>query len=181
MILQGKAGSNTGQKSATLLAVRLKDPKKFEGIVRQLIDQPGSKAGSRTVGATTVAVYDGKKSSTHLAVAHGVLLVGSDTVLLDQVINSANGDHLVESAHYRQLSANVPAAKSLFAIQRPVNQLEVAYGILKTGGVAVPAGIDLKLLPTFDRIQHHFLPTATWAAPTADGFQYVSFSLPPAE
>jgi len=181
VILQGKAGSNSGQKSATLLAVSLKDPKKFESIVRQLIDQPGSKAGSRTVGTTTVAVYDGKKSSTHIAVAHGVLLVGSDTILLDQIINSASGDHLVESAHYRQLSANVPAAKSLFAIQRPVNQLEVAYGILKTGGVAVPGGIDLKLLPTFDRIQHHFLPTATWAAPTADGFQYVSFSSPPVE
>ena len=181
MILQGKAGSNAGQKSATLLAVRLKDPKKFEGIVRQLIDQPGSKAGSRTVGATTVAVYDGKKSSTHIAVSHGVLLVSNDTVLLDKVINAAGGDHLVESAHYRQLSANVPTTKSLFAIQRPVNQIEVAYGILKQGGVAVPAGIDLKLLPTFDRIQHHFLPTATWAAPTADGFQYVSFSLPPTE
>jgi len=181
MILQGKAGSNSDKDGATLLAVSLKDPKKFEGTVRQLIDQPGSKAGSRTVGATTIAVYDGKKSSTHIAVAHGVLLVGSDTVLLDKVINSAGGDHLVESAHFRQLSANIPAAKSLFAIQRPVNQLEVAYRILKNGGVAVPAGIDLKLLPTFDRIQHHFLPTATWAAPTADGFQYVSFSLPPAE
>ena len=181
MILQSKSESNTGKGSATLLAVSVKDPKKFEGIVRQLIDQPGSKAGSRTVGATTIAVYDGKKSSTHIAVAHGVLLVGSDTVLLDKVINSAGGDHLVESAHYRQLSANIPAAKSLFAIQRPVNQLEVAYGILKTGGVAVPEGINLKLLPTFDKIQHHFLPTATWAAPTADGFQYVSFSLPPAE
>jgi hypothetical protein len=179
MILQGNAASNAGKDSATLLAVRLKDPKKFEGIVRQLIDQPGSKAGSRTVGATTVAVYDGKKSSTHLAVAHGVLLVSNDTVLLDKVINPDGGDHLVESAYYRQLSANIPAAKSLIAIQRPVNQLEVAYGILKTGGVAVPEGIDLKLLPTFDRIQHHFLPTATWAAPTADGFQYVSFSLPP--
>lgn len=181
MILQSKSESNTGKGSATLLAVSLKAPKKFEGIVRQLIDQPGSKAGSRTVGTTTIAVYDGKKSSTHIAVAHGVLLVGSDTVLLDKVINSAGGDHLVESAHYRQLSANIPAAKSLFAIQRPVNQLEVAYGILKTGGVAVPEGIDLKLLPTFDKIQHHFLPTATWAAPTADGFQYVSFSLPPTE
>ena len=181
MILQSKAGSNSGKGNATLLAVSLKDPQKFEGIVRQLIDQPGSKAGSRTVGATTVAVYDGKKSSTHIAVAHGVLLVGSDTVLLDKVINSAGGDHLVESAHFRQLSANIPAAKSLFAIQRPIGQLEVAYGILKTGGVAVPEGIDLKLLPTFDKIQHHFLPTATWAAPTADGFQYVSFSLPPTE
>lgn len=181
MILQSKAGSNTSRDSATLLAVSLKDPGKFEGIVRQLIDQPSSKAGSRTVGATTVAVYDGKKSSTHIAVAHGVLLVGSDSVLLDKVINSAGGDYLVESAHYRQLSANIPAAKSLFAIQRPVNQLEVAYRILKTGGAAVPQGIDLKLLPTFDRIQHHFLPTATWAAPTADGFQYVSFSLPPTE
>lgn len=181
MILQGKTGSSSGKDNATLLAVSLKDPGKFEGIIRQLIDQPGSKAGSRTVGTTTVAVYDGKKSSTQIAVAHGVLLVGSDTVLLDKVINSAGGDHLVESAHFRQLSANMPAAKSLFAIQRPVNQLEATYRILKTGGVAVPGGIDLKLLPTFDRIQHHFLPTATWAAPTADGFQYVSFSLPPAE
>ena len=180
-ILQGKAGANAARKNATLLAVSLKDSKKFEGIIRQLIDQPGSKAGSRTVGSTTVAVYDGKKSSTHLAVAHGTLLVSNDTVLLDKVINAAGGDHLVESAHYRQFSASVPVAKSLFAIQRPVNQLEVAYGILKQGGVAVPAGIDLKLLPTFDRIQHHFLPTATWAAPTADGFQYVSFSLPPTE
>ena len=181
MILQGKAGANTGKKNATLLSISLKDPPKFEGIVRQLIDQPGSKAGSRTVGTTTVAVFDGEKSSTHLAVAHGVLLVSNDTVLLDDVINSAGGDHLVESAHYRQLSASIPASKSLFSIQRPVNQLEAAYGILKRGGVAVPEGIDLKLLPTFDRIQHHFLPTATWAAPTADGFQYVSFSLPPAE
>jgi hypothetical protein len=181
MILQGKAGQSTGKKMATLLAISLKDPGKFEGIIRQLIDQPGSKAGSRTVGSTTVAVFDGKKSSTHLAVAHGVLLVSSDTILLDNVINSAGGDHLVESDHYRRLSARMPAARSLFSIQRPVNQLEVAYGILKTGGVAVPGGIDLKLLPTFDRVQHHFLPTATWAAPTADGFQYVSFSLPPAE
>ena len=181
MILQGKAGANTGKKNATLLSISLKDPQKFERMVRQVIDHPDSKAGSRTVGATTVAVFDGKKSSTHLAVAHGVLLVSNDTVLLDDVINSAGGDHLVESAHYRQLSASIPASKSLFSIQRPVNQLEAAYGILKQGGVAVPEGIDLKLLPTFDRIQHHFLPTATWAAPTADGFQYVSFSLPPAE
>lgn len=181
MILQGKSGATVTGKRATLLAVSLKDSSKFEGIIRQLIDQPGSKAGSRTVGATTVAVFDGKKSSTYLAVAHGSLLVSNDTFLLDKVINAAGGDHLVESAHYRQLSASVPATKSLFAIQRPVNQLEVAYGILKQGGVAVPAGIDLKLLPTFDRIQHHFLPTATWAAPTADGFQYVSFSLPPTE
>lgn len=181
MILQGKAGANTGKKNATLLSISLKDPQKFERMVRQVIDHPDSKAGSRTVGATTVAVFDGKKSSTHLAVAHGVLLVSNDTVLLDDVINSAGGDHLVESAHYRQLSASIPASKSLFSIQRPVNQLEAAYGILKRGGVAVPEGIDLKLLPTFDRIQHHFLPTATWAAPTADGFQYVSFSLPPAE
>ena len=181
MILQGKSPANSGKKSSTLLAISLKDAAKFDGIVRQLIDQPGSKAGSRTVGATTVAVFDGKKSSTHLAVAHGTLLVSNDTVLLDNVINGAGGDQLVESAHYRQLSASIPADRSLFSIQRPVNQLEVAYGILKKGGVAVPAGIDLKLLPTFDRIQHHFLPTATWAAPTTDGFQYVSFSLPPSE
>jgi hypothetical protein len=181
MILQGKSPANSEKKSSTLLAISLKDSAKFDGIVRQLIDQPGSKAGTRTVGTTTVAVFDGKKSSTHLAVAHGTLLVSNDTVLLDNVINGAAGDHLVESAHYRQLSAAIPADRSLFSIQRPVNQLEVAYGILKTGGVAVPEGIDLKLLPTFDRIQHHFLPTATWAAPTADGFQYVSFSLPPAE
>ncbi len=127
MILQGKTGSSSGKDNATLLAVSLKDPGKFEGIIRQLIDQPGSKAGSRTVGTTTVAVYDGKKSSTQIAVAHGVLLVGSDTVLLDKVINSAGGDHLVESAHSRQLSANMPAAKSLFAIQRPDNQLEPTY------------------------------------------------------
>jgi hypothetical protein len=181
MILQGKAGPNTGKNSSTLLAISLKDPQKFAGIIRQLIDQPGSKAGSRTVGSTTVAVFDGKKSSTHIAVAHDVLLVSNDSVLLDKVANATGGDQLVESAHYRQLSANIPAETSLFSIQRPVNQLEVAYGILKQGGVAVPAGIDLKLLPTFDKIQHHFLPTATWAAPTADGFQYVSFSLPPAE
>jgi hypothetical protein len=181
MILHGKSPANTGKKSSTLLAISLKDSAKFDGMVRQLIDQPGSKAGSRTVGTTTVAVFDGKKSSTHLAVAHSTLLVSNDTVLLDNVITGAAGDHLVESAHYRQLSAGIPADRSLFSIQRPVNQLEVAYGILKQGGVAVPAGIDLKLLPTFDRIQHHFLPTATWAAPTADGFQYVSFSLPPTE
>ena len=181
MVLQGKARLNAGKKSSTLLAINLKDPRKFERILRQLIDQPGSKAGSRTVGTTTVAVFDGKKSSTHLAVAHDALLVSNDTVLLDNAINGADGDHLVESAHYRQLSASIPAYRSLFSIQRPVNQLEIAYGILKQGGVAVPSGIDLKLLPTFDRIQHHFLPTATWAAPTTDGFQYVSFSLPPAE
>jgi hypothetical protein len=181
MILQGKAEQNTGKNSSTLLAINLKDPTKFAGIIRQLIDQPDSKAGSRTIGSTTVVVFDGKKSLTHITVAHDVLLVSNDSVLLDNVINSAGGDHLVESAHYRQLSANIPEEKSLFSIQRPVNQLKIAYGILTQGGVAVPAGIDLKLLPTFDRIQHHFLPTATWAAPTADGFQYVSFSLPPAE
>ncbi|NQV22865.1 MAG: hypothetical protein HQ518_00735 [Rhodopirellula sp.] len=181
MILQGRAATSAKKKGATLLAINLKDPKKFEGFVRQLIDQPGSKAGTRTIGATTVAVFDGKKTTTYLTVAHGVLLVGNDDVLMDQVVNSAGGDHLVESAQYRSLSENIPEKISLFSIQRPVNQLEAAYDILKTGGVSVAAGVDLKLLPTFDRIQHHFPPTATWAAPTADGFQYVSFSLPPAK
>ena len=180
-ILQGKPAADSKQKGATLLAVGVKDPQKFQRVLRQVIDQPGSKAGSRTVGTTTVAVFDGKQSSTHLTVAHGALLVSNDAPLLDGIISSATGDPLAGSADYRRLSAGVPAEKSLFSIQRPVNQLEVAYGLLKQGGVAVPGGIDLKLLPEFDRIRQHFLPTATWAAPTNDGFEYVSFSLPPEE
>jgi hypothetical protein len=178
-IIQGKPARKSSRKGATVLAIGLKDPQKFEKIVRQLIDQPGSKAGSRTVGKTTVAVFDGKQSSTHLAVAYGVLLVSNDAALLDGIVSSTTDDPLVGSAEYLRLSANVPAEKSLFSIQRPVNQLEVAYEILKQGGVTVPGGVDLKLLPTFDRIRQHFLPTATWAAPTNDGFQYVSFSLLP--
>lgn len=181
-ILQSQSGRKTGNSGSTLLAASVKDPEKFEGIIRQLIDQPGSKAGSRTVGTTTVAVFDGKDSkSTHLAVAHGELLVASDAVLLDRVITSAPGERLAESAEYQRLSTHLPESNSLISIQRPINQLEAAYEILKQGGIAVPEGIDLKLLPAFDRIRHHFLTTATWAAPTADGFQYVSFSLPPEE
>lgn len=182
MILQSNSKKNAGEGGATLMAVSITDPQKFQRMLRQLIDQPESKAGSRTVGTTTIVVLDGQRSkSTQLTVARGMLLIGNDAALLDSVISSDAGGHLVDSAQFQRLSANIPAAKSLFSIQRPVNQLEVAYEMLKQGGVAVPEGVDLKLLPTFDRIQHHFLPTATWAAPTADGFQYVSFSLPPNE
>lgn len=181
MILQSEPARKPKQKRATLLAIHLKTPPDFERIIRQLIDQPGSKAGSRTIGTSTVAMFDGKQSSTHLTVAHGALLISNSAPLLDTIVNTSTSDPLIESTEYRRLTANIPAKKSLLSIQRPVNQLQVIYDILKQGGVAVPGGLDLKLLPTFESIQHHFLPTATWAAPTNDGFEYVSFSLPPQE
>lgn len=182
MILQRNSKRNADKRGAILLALSVSNPQKFQQLLRHFIDQPGSKVGSRTVGKTTIVVLDGQRSNlTQLAVARGMLLIGNDAAFLDSVISSDAGGQLVDSAQFQRLSANMPASKSLFSIQRPVNQLEVAYEMLKQGGVAVPEGVDLKLLPTFDRIQHHFLPTATWAAPTADGFQYVSFSLPPNE
>lgn len=181
MIIQSRPARQPKQKRATLLAIPLKTPPDFERIIRQLIDQPGSKAGSRTIDRTTVAVFDGKQSSTHLTVAHGALLISNSAPLLDSIVSPSTSDPLIESADYRRLTASIPMKKSLLSIQRPVNQLQSIYDILKQGGVAVPGGLDLKLLPPFDRIQHHFLPTATWAAPTSDGFQYVSFSLPPQE
>ena len=183
MLLQGKPRITGDKSGAALLAIGLKDPDKIDGVLRQLIVEPGSKAGSRSVGKTIVAVFDGKRSNrTEVAVARGFLLVGNDGVMIDNVINSVTTEkHLVDSPEYRLLSANVPPQKSLFAFQRPVNQLGAAYSILKQGGVAIPGGVDLKLLPAFDRIQHYFRPTATWAAPTPDGFQYVSFSLQPEE
>lgn len=181
MIVQSKAVRQSDRQRATLLALKLKNPPDFEKIVRQLIDQDGSKAGSRTIGTTTVAVFDGKQSTTYVTVSHDVLLISNSEPLLESVVASTSTGGLIDSPDYRRLTASVPAEKSLFSIQRPVNQLQIVYQILKQGGVAVPGGADLKLLPAFESIQHHFLPTATWAAPTDDGFEYVSFSLPPQE
>mgnify|MGYP003675939796 FL=1 len=55
MILQGKTGASVARKNATLLAVNLKDPKKFEGIVRQLIEHSRDEIAVRdsTAGQST--------------------------------------------------------------------------------------------------------------------------------
>ena len=58
------------------------------------------------------------------------------------------------------------------------------YTLLKAGGATGGTTPNLALLPAFQVIEHHFLPTATYAtsttlAPNVSGFQYVSFTLAP--
>jgi hypothetical protein len=58
------------------------------------------------------------------------------------------------------------------------------FTLMKAGTATGKNSPNLALLPEFQKIQHHFLPTATYAtsttlAPNVSGFQYVSFTLAP--
>lgn len=184
IVIQSPPQSDTEFKEgATLLSADVKNAAMAATIFGRLADLDSDKIEKQTVAGQTALSYTGRSGRTvHLALSGGRLLVSESEELLVQIMtpNPANIT-LVLSDDYARLSKKLPGRSSLVGIQRSTEQLQAIYAVLKASDSRGDSAPDLKLLPPFEQIRHHFLPTATYAtvAPTVSGFQYVSFTLAP--
>jgi len=167
---------------ATLFAAGLKDQGTMQAILKRIAERRGSDAGSRQVDDRLVYIYQRSKDRiVNVTVANGFLMICDHPQLLDQAIRKRKEfEALARSAEFQRHVARVPQQTSILGFQKSATQVGTVYNLLKQTPFAGSSGVDTSLLPPFEKVQHYFLPTMTWAAPIADGFQYVSFSLRPA-
>lgn len=171
------------QDGATLLSALVKDPDAAGTTFNRLAKLDSERIQTQSVAGSTVVSYSSPTGRTlHVALSGSRLLVSESEELMSLILtpNPANIT-LTTSEDYKKLSAHLPARCSLVGMQRSTEQLQVMYALLKASSKTGETAPDLKLLPPFEQIRHHFLPTATYAtvAPNVSGFQYVSFTLAP--
>ena len=168
---------------ATLLSADVKDEDTAAAIFDRLAKLESDRIKTQIVAGQTAVSYSGRSGKTvHIALSGGRLLVSESEGLLVQLMTpNPTNVTLVTSEDHLKLSPYLPGRSSMVGIQRSTEQLQAMYAVLKASDSQGDSAPDLSLLPPFEQIRHHFLPTATYAtvAPNVSGFQYVSFTLAP--
>ncbi|HLQ44126.1 MAG TPA: hypothetical protein VK137_05320, partial [Planctomycetaceae bacterium] len=181
----GKKTSDAAAQDRVVVALGLKDAKKFQGTLAKITKVPGFPGKTREFKGSTIYEFEvpdftggGEPKQAGLAVGKDQLLLSNDVTSLEAMLRGdTDGDALVDSAAYKKIAEHLPAKASIVSFSRQDSQLETLWSTARSGQfhAAIP-DVDFSKLPEFDAVRKYLSPGGGYAVPDMKGVLFVGFS-----
>ncbi len=178
-----KKGDEKGQ-DRVVVAVGLKDAKKFQATLTKITKTPGFPGKTREFKGATIIEFEVPDLSGSLEPKMAGLAIGKDQLMFSNDVTAVesmlrgdtDGDALVDSAEYKTIAEHIPAKSSIASFSRSDSQMEALWEMAKGGqaGLFLPM-IDFEKLPSFDSVKKYLTPNGGYAVPEKKGVLFVSF------
>ncbi len=180
-----KKKGETDAQDRVVVALGLKDAKKFKATMAKIAKAPGFPAKAREFQGSTIYEFEipdfsgsGEPKSGGVAIGPDHLLFSNDVTAVEAMLRGdTDGDALVESAEYKQIAEHLPAKTSIVSYSKQDSQIETLWDTARSGqlGAALP-DIDFSKLPEFDAVKKYLTPSGSYTVPDKKGVLFVSFS-----
>lgn len=181
-------GKKTGDEPAddrVVVALELKDAKKFQGTLTKLTKFPEFPGKTREFKGSTIYEFEVPDFSGGLEPTMAGLAIGQDQLMFSNDITAiesllrgdTDGDALAESADYKRVTEHLPAKTSVMSYSRSDSQLQTAWDTARGGqlGLFFP-DLDFTKLPEFEVVKKYLQPSGSYSVPDKKGVLFVSFS-----
>lgn len=185
-----KQKGDEGKDDRVVVALGLKDAKKFQGTLSKITKTPGFPGKTREFKGGTIYEFEVPDFSGSLEPKMAGLAIGKDQLLFSNDVKAieamlrgdTDGDALVDSTGYKQIEEHLPRKTSMVSYSRSDSQLESLWDMAKNGQAAlVMPDIDFSKLPEFDVVRKYLSPSGSYSVPDKKGVLFVSFSTKPAK
>ena len=178
-----KKGDEKGQ-DRVVVAIGLKDAKKFQTTLTKITKTPGFPGKTREFKGATIIEFEVPDLSGSLEPKMAGLAIGKDQLMISNDVTAVesmlrgdtDGDALVDSAEYKTIAEHIPAKSSIASFSRSDSQMEALWEMAKGGqaGLFLPM-IDFEKLPSFDSVKKYLTPNGGYSVPDKKGVLFVSF------
>ena len=171
-----------------VVALDLKDAKKFQGTLSKITKTPGFPGKTREFKGGTIYEFEVPDLSGSLEPKMAGLAIGKDQLLFSNDVKAietmlrgdTDGDALGESSAYKQIAEHFPSKMSMVSFSRSDTQMESLWEMAKNGQASlVFPDIDFSKLPDFEAIRKHLTPSGSYSVPDKKGVLFVSFNTKP--
>ena len=187
----GKKKDDEPAQDKILMALTLKDAKKFQGTLTKITKMPGFPGQTREFKGSTIIEFEVPDLGGGLAPKMGGLAISQDQLMFSNDVTaveamlrgSSDGNTLVDSPAFKAIAEHFPAKTSIVSYSRNDSQIETLWEAAKGGQVAAVtsqiapdlAEIDFAKLPDFDTVKKYLTPNGGYAVPDKKGVLFVSF------
>jgi len=180
----GKKKDDEPAQDRIVVALGLKDAKKFQATLTKLTKMQGFPGQTREFQGSTIIEFEvpdisgGLEPKTAgLAIGKDQLMFSNDVTAIESMLRgSTDEDALVDSAAYKTIAEHLPAKSSIVSFSRNDSQIETLWEMAKGGqaGLLLPQ-IDFSKLPEFDSVKKYLTPNGGYSVPDKKGVLFVSF------
>ena len=180
----GKKKDDEPAQDRVLVALGLKDAKKFQATLTKLTKMPGFPGQAREFKGATIIEFEVPDFTGNLEPKMAGLAIGKDQLMFSNDVTAVesmlrgdtDGDALVDSAEYKTIAEHLPAKASIVSYSRSDSQVQALWDMAKGGqaGAFLPM-IDFSKLPEFDSVKKYLTPNGGYSMPDKKGVLFVSF------
>ncbi len=187
----GKKQGDATPQERLIVAIALKDAKKFQATLSKIAKTPGFPGTSREFKGATIYEMElpdfsggAEPKQGGLAVGQDQLLFSNDVTVLETMLRGdQDGDTLVDSPEYKRVAEHLPAKTSISTFSRSDSQLETLWDSAKNGQLSDQLSailpnlpqLDWSKLPEFDSIKKFLQPSGSYTVPDKKGVLFVGF------
>lgn len=184
----GKKKEDEPAQDRVVVALGLKDAKKFQATLTRLTKVPGFPGKTREFKGSTIIEFEVPDFSGNLEPKMAGLAIGQDQLMFSNDVTaveamlrgSTEGDALVDSPAYKAVAEHLPAKTSIVSFSRSDSQMEALWDAAKGGQLSAllsqtGAAIDFSKLPAFDAVKKYLTPNGGYSVPDKKGVLFVSF------
>ena len=141
----GKKKDDEAAQDRVVVALGLKDAKKFQATLTKLTKMPGFPGQTREFKGATIVEFEVPDLSgslepkmAGLAISQDQLMFSNDVTAIEAMLRgSTDGDALVDSAAYKTIAESLPAKASIVSFSRNDSQIEALWDAAKGGQAGV--------------------------------------------
>lgn len=180
----GKKKDDEPAQDRVVVALGLKDAKKFQATLTKLTKMPGFPGQTREFKGSTIVEFEVPDLSGSLEPKMAGLAIGQDQLMFSNDVTAieamlrgdTDGDALVDSPSYKAIAEHLPGKTSIASFSRNDSQIEALWDLAKGGqaGAFLPQ-IDFSKLPEFDTVKKYLTPNGGYSVPDKKGVLFVSF------
>ena len=180
----GKKKDDEKAQDRVVVALGLKDAKKFQATLTKLTKLPGFPGQAREFKGATIIEFEVPDFTGNLEPKMAGLAIGKDQLMFSNDVTAVesmlrgdtDGDALVDSAEYKVIAEHLPAKASIVSFSRSDSQVEALWDMAKGGQASLflPM-IDFSKLPEFDTVKKYLTPNGGYSVPDKKGVLFVSF------
>ena len=180
----GKKKDDESAQDRVVVALGLKDAKKFQATLTKLTKMAGFPGQTREFKGATIIEFELPDFSgslepkmAGLAIGQEQLMFSNDVTVIEAMLRGdTDGDALVDSAAYKSIVEHLPAKASIVSYSRNDSQVKTLWDMAKGGqaGAFLPQ-IDFSKLPEFDTVKKYLTPNGGYSVPDKKGVLFVSF------
>lgn len=180
----GKKKDDEPAQDRVVVALGLKDAKKFQATLTKLTKMPGFPGQTREFKGSTIVEFEVPDLSGSLEPKMAGLAIGQDQLMFSNDVTAieamlrgdTDGEALVDSPAYKAIAEHLPGKTSITSFSRNDSQIEALWDLAKGGqaGAFLPQ-IDFSKLPEFDTVKKYLTPNGGYSVPDKKGVLFVSF------
>lgn len=180
----GKKKDDEPAQDRVVVALGLKDAKKFQATLTKLTKMPGFPGQTREFKGSTIVEFEVPDLSGSLEPKMAGLAIGQDQLMFSNDVTAIeamlrgdiDGEALVDSPAYKAIAEHLPGKTSITSFSRNDSQIEALWDLAKGGqaGAFLPQ-IDFSKLPEFDTVKKYLTPNGGYSVPDKKGVLFVSF------